>query len=208
VETPNDATERRESIKQTIARTIVAEPLRSMLLADEAGSPEPPRPSGAPPYDVIIDVNVTFPSGVDGAKDFLKGEIARIAGEDALSRNVPGSRLPYVFAKLNAAQIRQLIAEDGAQAIENDKRIEPEATPTPRRGLRAIHRIWLANVVAPLATVSIRTVKADAAQIAFTASGVDIVWAVLDSGIDVLHPHFAKFSNCTLQSPLTHKSAR
>jgi hypothetical protein len=208
VETPDEATERRETIKQAIAPTIVAEPLRSMLLADEAGSPEPPRPVGAPPYDVIIDVNVTFPSGVDGAKDFLKGEIARIAGEDALSRNVPGSRLPYVFAKLNAAQIRQLIAEDGAQAIENDKRIEPEATPTPRRGLRAIHRIWLANVVAPLATVSIRTVKADAAQIAFTASGVDIVWAVLDSGIDVLHPHFAKFSNCTLQSPLTHKSAR
>ena len=41
---------------------------------------------------------------------------------------------------------------------------------------------------------SSRTVKAEAARRLFNADGRDIVWAVLDSGIDADHPHFQTYS--------------
>ena len=40
---------------------------------------------------------------------------------------------------------------------------------------------------------------------AFSADGKDIVWAVIDSGIDRNHDHFKPFSNLTLALPLEHK---
>ena len=43
--------------------------------------------------------------------------------------------------------------------------------------------------------LSITTVKADAARRAFSASGTNITWAVIDSGIDSTHPHFTQYSN-------------
>jgi subtilisin family serine protease len=57
-----------------------------------------------------------------------------------------------------------------------------------------------------LTTESIRTIKADAAQTSFGANGQDIVWAVLDSGIDKDHPHFAMHKNLELNLPLQHKT--
>ena len=47
--------------------------------------------------------------------------------------------------------------------------------------------------------------KADAAQTSFSAYGKDIVWAVLDSGIDANHKHFTLHDNLNPKDPLTHK---
>src|SRR5262249_33437683 len=52
---------------------------------------------------------------------------------------------------------------------------------------------------------SISTVKADAARNAFAALGEDIVWAVIDSGIDATHPHFGQTHNLELAAPVDHK---
>ncbi|MGZ9247836.1 MAG: S8 family peptidase, partial [Gemmatirosa sp.] len=52
---------------------------------------------------------------------------------------------------------------------------------------------------------SISTVKADAAAISFSALGHDVVWAVLDSGIDTNHPHFADRQNLVLDPELKHE---
>ncbi len=49
---------------------------------------------------------------------------------------------------------------------------------------------------------SISTVKADAARISFSAVGSDIVWAILDSGIDEDHPHFHAHGNLKLDEAL------
>jgi serine protease AprX len=49
------------------------------------------------------------------------------------------------------------------------------------------------------------TIKADAARIAFGANGQGITWAVMDSGIDATHPHFATHNTLQLSEPLTHK---
>jgi subtilisin family serine protease len=51
-----------------------------------------------------------------------------------------------------------------------------------------------------LIDASVVTVKADAAHRSFNSLGDGIVWAVVDSGIDVKHPHF------TVNDTLTHVS--
>lgn len=53
---------------------------------------------------------------------------------------------------------------------------------------------------------SVRTVKADAAHSSFSAMGEGLVWAVMDSGIDGKHPHFAEHRNLELGPGLAHKS--
>jgi len=65
-----------------------------------------------------------------------------------------------------------------------------------RRGI-AVYRIWEDSAVELLLTKSAATVKADAAQRAFSAMGEGIVWAVIDSGIDGSHPHFRAMSRAS-----------
>ena len=56
---------------------------------------------------------------------------------------------------------------------------------------RVIFRIWPNFPVHPQIDISARTIKADAARRSFNARGGGITWAVVDSGIDEIHPHFA-----------------
>ena len=51
---------------------------------------------------------------------------------------------------------------------------------------------------------SVCTVKADAAQRAFLADGKDIVWAVIDSGIDEKHDHFKTRGTLAVELPIRH----
>ncbi|HYU31152.1 MAG TPA: S8 family peptidase [Thermoanaerobaculia bacterium] len=60
----------------------------------------------------------------------------------------------------------------------------------PDRRDRLIYRIWPDFPVKPLIYHSVSTVKADAALRSYEASGADIVWGVIDSGIDKTHLHF------------------
>lgn len=55
---------------------------------------------------------------------------------------------------------------------------------------RLIYRIWPDFPVKPLIDRSVATVKADAALRTYAASGEDIVWAVIDSGVQADHLHF------------------
>ncbi|HYN28433.1 MAG TPA: S8 family peptidase, partial [Dermatophilaceae bacterium] len=58
---------------------------------------------------------------------------------------------------------------------------------------RAAFRIWPDFPVRQHVDGSAVTVKVDAAQRAFNAFGEQIVWAVVDSGVDASHPHFAGY---------------
>ena len=53
-----------------------------------------------------------------------------------------------------------------------------------------IYRVWQDSEIRSCLTKSISTVKVDACHHAFSAFGQDILWALLDSGIDAKHPHF------------------
>ena len=69
----------------------------------------------------------------------------------------------------------------------------------------AIYRIWPDFVVKALINKSISTVKADAAARSFSALGNDICWAVIDSGIDRDHEHFAAHENLEMPRGLRHQ---
>ena len=70
---------------------------------------------------------------------------------------------------------------------------------------RAIYHIWPDFEVSACINKSIATVKADAAQSSFSAHGTGITWAVMDSGVDNTHRHFAKYGNLDLPSMTWHK---
>jgi subtilisin family serine protease len=56
---------------------------------------------------------------------------------------------------------------------------------------RTIYRIWPDFRVHAHIDGSLTTIKSDAAARTYGTSGAGIVWAVIDSGIDKDHPHFA-----------------
>jgi len=122
----------------------------------------------------------------------------------------------YVFARLEALVIRKLVELDTA-AAERRKQQSRAGAPAParaqtgkRRGslrgkpllddepvawFRAIHKIWPDAEIRTCITRTLRTLKADAAQRSFSAWGEDVTWAVMDTGIDLDHPHFRKYRN-------------
>ncbi|OGX90059.1 hypothetical protein BEN49_24040 [Hymenobacter coccineus] len=104
----------------------------------------------------------------------------------------------YLFVQLEPAVIEALVARD------RDYNDGPLPAESRRVGPRAIYRIWPDFPIRGLLNKSISTVKGDAAHASYAALGAGIVWAVLDSGIDGAHPHFATYQNLALPPPLTH----
>jgi len=129
----------------------------------------------------------------------------------------------YVFARLEGRVIKALVDIDQRAAESLAKKAteaEPEVAEQAvgRKGktsniaidaksaietsrFRTIHHIWPDFEIQSCITHSIRTVKVDAARNSFTASGDGITWAVMDTGIDGLHPHFKLHENIDAASP-------
>jgi len=76
--------------------------------------------------------------------------------------------------------------------------------PLPQYRYQSIYKIWPDFDTEPMLTRTVSTVKADAARVAFAATGKEIVWAVIDSGIDHSHPHFKQHRNLEVDPPLRH----
>ena len=184
----------RDQIRRNLTQTVIGRPLIDKL----DGSNDPNAV-----YDVIIDPNLDFSGGRQKATERIQELIAKVKGaSDPDPRVRFDTAHPYVFAKLTGRAVRELAVEDS--------RASPAIQPVPGKqrltsGSRAIHRIWEDMEVRAFLTNSVATVKADAARMAFSADGKDIVWAVIDSGIDRTHPHFEQFSNLKLSLPLDHK---
>jgi len=194
-----------------VTDSVIARPLQERM-----------RESGNEPIGVVIELRTRHPGGVSRAQERVRELIEQIAGTGTPVWPI-GS---YVSSALTARQIRALVAADTADA-EADAQPEasdppsaadgsgrtadgaaPAATtvsgsPAPRW---SIHRIWPNFEVQPLIHRSVVTTKCQAAHRAFNAYGQDIVWAVLDSGIDAGHPHFHRHGNLALTAPLAHRS--
>ena len=182
---------------EVLDKTVIAIPLLDILDAEDKGKPKALQP-------VIIDINLEYRDGREAARSRITQEI-----ETAIQRfgtpgvkqgvNVAKTRLSeqYIFAVLEGGVIRGLVK------IDNEERKASDA-PGGRMLQRAIYRIWPDFKVQALISKSIATVKADAARSSFSAEGNDIVWAVLDSGVDKTHPHFAEHQNLVLNAPLQH----
>lgn len=171
-------------------RTVIAIPLLNELTKEEAKEAEGGGGFSPKSFDLIIDLNLNYKGHRDKAKALIVKWIRELAGPDAVYEVKTRLSNQYVFARLDRAQIVAL-------AQRNQKKKTPVQRP--------IYRIWPDFELRPLLTRSVATVKADAARVSFSAQGEGIVWAVMDSGIQGDHPHFAKHGNLKdLPLPLVH----
>jgi hypothetical protein len=189
----NDTGEGQEGfLPQVLDRTVIAIPLLRNL-------DDPARRDEI--FDLVIDVNLEHKGGREAARNRIEqmiAEVVRALRKDPASQRVRTNvtSAQYVFASLDRDAIREL--------VRRDTRTGPRNTVVPPVE-RAIYHIWPDFKLKRLTIKSISTVKADAAHNAFAAFGEDIVWAIVDSGIDGTHPHFRQFKNLELRAPLEHR---
>ena len=161
--------------QEDLAKSIVAQPL-----LDQARKWKRTR------FPVIIELNLDFTGGRAKAREDVRLRLRRLrAKEDAFGE----AGHPFLFAEMSGVRVLQLARD--IMAIRDWK-------------ARPLYRIWLDYEVTGLLIESVRTVKADAARVSFAAEGQGIVWAVIDSGVDGLHPHFDAYDNLELKAPLQH----
>ncbi len=165
---------------------VIAEPLASAIEAAPDDT-----------FDCIVVLNARNPRGTFVARKTVVDSIELLAGRTGVPipyRSNENASHPYVYATMTGMQVRSLV----------------ELDRNPQTGPAAIYQIWEDSRVRALITKSVATVKADAAHIAYGALGKDIVWAVLDSGIDATHPHFAANGNLRLDNlrPVRHRDFR
>lgn len=67
-------------------------------------------------------------------------------------------------------------------------------------------RIWRNETKRALLETSVNAVHAGAAHVGYRAYGEDVHWAVLDSGINNAHPHFARFKNIAAEVDCTGRA--
>ena len=169
-------------LPEVLDRTVIAIPLLRDLKKKENKDKV---------FRIVIDLNIEYYDGREGAR---RRVYELLGWDDEKQRAQKVKTEQYVFAALDRDAIRGLVRRDTRDG----------ETRRPR-SRRAIYHIWPDFDLKPLMNSSIRTVKADAGHAAFSAFGDDMVWAVVDSGIDGTHPHFQEHENLDLPKPLRHR---
>ena len=190
---------------ETLDRSVISIPLLDKMQEDGLDAVQ----------NIIIDVNLEYPGGRRVARDKIRDWIdelvavseaeksgrkkgAEAPGGEGVNRAKSEYSQQYLFGRLSGRNIRALVVRDQEDRKSTTGR---DGKPWPP----ALYRVWLDHEVARFANVSVSTVKADAARNAFGALGRGIVWAVVDTGIDGRHPHFAEHKNLKLDLPLRHR---
>jgi hypothetical protein len=192
-------------------RSVIAIPLLEKINKDDSEV-----------HAVIIDANLDYNEGREAGRTWIleaiKTAIAAIAPSDekqGVREKKTDLSNQYIFARLSGKVIREVVRLDVERAEKEAKKAKKPPQPkehgktsaqavaaTPVYRFRAIYRIWPDFKISPCITKSLATVKADAAQTSFCAHGIDITWAIMDSGIDAKHPHFVQHGNVDPASPL------
>jgi serine protease AprX len=198
--------ERMDFDRENLANTSITQPLLGRI------NRYPEREFG-----VIIDINQDAEAGREGAIARVRELIQDAGGSTEMIRRRPDATHPNVFPTLTGnvgqavaphereAPEKSLVSERAARGSVSDDQPSTGRQSSPLAPYLAIYKIWEDAVVHPLITRTLSTVKADAAQISFSALGNHIVWAVIDSGIDGDHVHFKHHLNLIAPSPLTHE---
>ena len=200
-------------IQESLVKTYIALPLLSRMTKAKKGDK----------FDFIIDANLDYPGARAAAREWILETLGYLVGKnhkkcERLKPYKNKGQPHYVFASLTVAEIRGLVELDGRRnqdLMDRMKADESAGKPGLKAGLtiplnaeppgakddptyrvpRAVYQIWEDFEVRPLIYQTIATCKADAARAAFRAAGRDIVWAVIDSGIDGSHEHFSQHGN-------------
>ena len=190
---------------RTLDRSVIAIPLLKQLVEEE-------KTGRRILHSVVIDVHLDFPGGRDNAKGRVRKLLEKLKARKDKTKPECGDTSQYLFASLYGDEIRELVRLDReTPLVETNPDItskgpEQKGVTTSEKSevAQAIYRIWPDFPVKALLVKSVSTVKADAAHSSFAAFGVDIAWAVVDSGVDASHPHFKEFENLVLDSKLEH----
>lgn len=167
----------REDLRRNLLRGVVTEPLLGEVKSNPTGR-----------FDIIIVLNELYPEGIDQAREWVLKELAASTSgppDDSNAQNKSKAKKDsqpknYVFVNLTGEQILKL-----AELYRSWLGTQGGRTNSP------IYKVWKDQEIRACLTKSIATIKADAGQRAFNCFGDDIVWAVLDSGIDASHVHFS-----------------
>jgi subtilisin family serine protease len=141
-------------------------------------------PDSADPY--MIELNLRYPGGLMLASRAFAELLAALKIDTTRLTKITSS---YFRCWLTVNQWSRLIDLDEQREVAQ----EPCTLLKGKPWVRCVYRVWPDFFVKPLVDCSVATVKADAALKSFAATGRNIVWAVIDSGIEADHPHFAPF---------------
>jgi serine protease AprX len=185
----NSADRRNQFRAEILEKSIIAVPLLELMEKHPEES-----------VQVIIDLNFNYPGGCQLAAEKVLGMLTQLDAQDSQPEindttiNTLKNKLSrqYVFVRLPVYKLRQLIREDRKAAprkdVHKDQKGETALSP-------AIYKVWPDFEIQAQMIESVRTIKADAAHLSFSALGDGITWAVIDSGIDFSHPHFSTYQN-------------
>lgn len=134
---------------------------------------------------LIIDLNFDYPGGAAGARAQVIALVEAVGG-----KLPPIESRQHVFARLTLEQLRALVKSDRES------------------GAQAIYKIWPDKPLEAFLDRSVRVIKADACIRAFGSDGDGVVWAVIDSGIDGAHPHFATHNTLNLEKAAAATSSQ
>ncbi len=132
------------------------------------------------PSPVMVELNLFHAQGVDAAIKRLEALYTKLTNKPA--KDLERIANTYFRCQLSVNQVGELVRLDQSDEGKEVAR-------------RAIYRIWPDYPIHPLIDRSVTTIKADAARRSYDACGAEITWAVIDSGIDENHPHFAPYQN-------------
>ena len=132
------------------------------------------------PGDYIIELNLLYQGGLELANLKFRDLHKAVLGDQSRQRSPISISKSYYKCKISANELRALVARD--------ERAEDGHIKLPRE--RIIYKVWPDFPVQALIDRSTVTVKSDAAIRAYEATGEQIVWAVIDSGVNGEHIHF------------------
>jgi subtilisin family serine protease len=140
------------------------------------------------PY--LVELNVQHVGGLPGAQeaflDLFKEVCDTLSDQDRVDHPEAPARIgkTYYRCELRVKEWRALVARDEKRAMEKAK------SPDEEFRHRCIYRLWPDFPIKGHISRSVATIKADAALRSFDATGEQITWAVIDSGVSSEHPHF------------------
>ncbi len=160
--------------------------LTNAVLAEAITSREERERLGLPtredrPFAMVVELNLRFAQGLSECRRTFRERYREVLGDRAAPVRID---VTYELCTLSVKQARRLVARDA---------VGDEAQ-------RTIYRIWPDFPLTAFIDRSVSTIKGDAAQRSYSATGRSITWAIVDSGIDARHPHFARYGN--LEGPV------
>ncbi len=170
---PDDKPDFRDSLGRFIIPPFVNDPAKR---SEKWGLPADENTPG----DYIIELCLLYETGLDAASARFKDLYKAVVTDS--TRQPTSISKSYFKCKISANEVRALVLKD--ERNEDGKiRLTKQ---------RAIYKVWPDFPVYALIDRSTVTVKSDAAIRAYDATGDQVVWAVIDSGIDGGHIHFGR----------------